>query len=433
MKPGKGSGFMSGSLFTYTGPADDNPWDEIDIEFLGKDTTFVSFNYFTDGVGGHEYEHHLGFDASSEYHTYAFEWLPDSITWFVDGAAVYTATQDIPTTPSRIMANVWVHDGSLSSWLGPVDSTAVPVTASYDWIRFTPAGEIDTTAPEAPVNLLANSVSGSQIDLSWESNGESDLDHYNVYREGVKVSESQENSFSDTGLSASTAYTYTVTAVDMSGNESPYSNEASAITQESSGDTTPPDAPVELAATVISDSEIDLTWDANQESDLAKYKIYRSTVGGSGYQFVGETQDLVFEDSGLSESTTYYYVITATDTSGNESPYSDEISATTESTGMDTTPPSAPVDLSASGRGPGKVSLNWDDNTEPDLSFYNIYRSTTSGSGYVLIGTAPGTIGDSWYQDSTGSSGVTYYWVVTAVDTSGNESPYSNESSVTVK
>ena len=433
MKPDKGSGFMSGSLFTYTGPTDGNPWDEIDIEFLGKDTEILSLNYFTDGVGGHEYEYHLGFDASLEYHTYAFEWLPDSITWFVDGVAIHTATQDIPSNPSRIMTNVWVHDGSVSSWLGPIDSTAVPVTASYDWIRFTPAGEVDTTAPEAPTSLTANSVSGSQIDLSWGSSGEPDFDHYNIYREGVKVAESTESSFSDTGLSASTAYTYTVTAVDTADNESPDSNEASATTQEGSGDTTPPAAPVELAASVLSDSEIVLTWDANQEPDTAKYGVYRSTVEGGGYQFVGETQDLVFVDTGLAGSTTYYYVITATDTSGNESLYSEEASTTTDATGMDATPPSTPVGLSASARGPGKASLNWEDNTEPDMNHYNVYRSETSGSGYLLIGTAPGTIGDSWYQDSTGSSGVTYYWVVAAVDTSGNESPYSNESSATVK
>ena len=53
MKPMKVDGTAS-TFFTYTGPSDNQPWDEIDIEFLGKDTTKVQFNYFTNGKGNHE-------------------------------------------------------------------------------------------------------------------------------------------------------------------------------------------------------------------------------------------------------------------------------------------------------------------------------------------------------------------------------------------
>ena len=134
MKPIKNNGVVS-SFFTYTGPSDSNPWDEIDIEFLGRDTTKMQLNYFTDGVGDHEYMHDLGFDASEEFHTYAFEWLPDSITWYVDGEAIYTATDNIPSTPGKVMMNVWPGTG-VDGWLKPFDGT-VPLTAEYDWIRVT--------------------------------------------------------------------------------------------------------------------------------------------------------------------------------------------------------------------------------------------------------------------------------------------------------
>ena len=66
MKAIKNDGVVS-SFFTYTGPSDNNPWDEIDIEILGKDTTKVQFNYFTDSKGNHEYLHDLGFDASEDF------------------------------------------------------------------------------------------------------------------------------------------------------------------------------------------------------------------------------------------------------------------------------------------------------------------------------------------------------------------------------
>lgn len=104
MKAIKNDGVVT-SFFTYTGPGDGTVWDEIDIEFLGKDTTKVQFNYFTNGVGGHEYLYSLGFDASEGFHQYGFLWLPDSITWYVDGNAVYTATDNIPSTPGKIMMN----------------------------------------------------------------------------------------------------------------------------------------------------------------------------------------------------------------------------------------------------------------------------------------------------------------------------------------
>ncbi len=138
MKPIKNDGVVS-SFFTYTGPSDNNPWDEIDIEFLGKDTTIVQFNYFTDSRGGHEHIYDLGFDASEDFHTYAFEWHEDKIVWFVDGVEVYSATDNIPVTPSKIMMNAWCGSG-VDGWLNAFDDSSLPLTAEYEWVRFTPFG-----------------------------------------------------------------------------------------------------------------------------------------------------------------------------------------------------------------------------------------------------------------------------------------------------
>ncbi len=129
----KNDGVVS-SFFTYTGPSENNPWDEIDIEILGKDTTKVQFNYYTNGVGEHEYFYDLGFDASEGFHTYGFDWQPDHITWYVDGEAVYTAYDNIPTTPGRIMMNVWPGTG-VDEWLAPYDGT-IPLTARYQWVTY---------------------------------------------------------------------------------------------------------------------------------------------------------------------------------------------------------------------------------------------------------------------------------------------------------
>ncbi len=137
MKAIKNDGVVS-SFFTYTGPSDNNPWDEIDVEILGKDTTKVQFNYFTNGVGNNEYVYDLGFDASEGYHTYGFDWKEDSITWYVDGEAVYKAETNIPSTPGKIMMNVWPGTG-VDSWLKPYDGTT-PLTAKYLWVTYNADG-----------------------------------------------------------------------------------------------------------------------------------------------------------------------------------------------------------------------------------------------------------------------------------------------------
>ncbi len=134
MKPAKNNGIVS-SFFTYTGPSDGTKWDEIDIEFLGKDTTKVQFNYYTNGQGNHEYVYNLGFDASQGFHQYGFLWLPGRITWYVDCKPVYTAYNNIPNTPGKIMMNLWNGKG-VDEWLNHYDGRT-PLTAQYDWFSYT--------------------------------------------------------------------------------------------------------------------------------------------------------------------------------------------------------------------------------------------------------------------------------------------------------
>jgi endoglucanase len=139
MKAIKNDGVVS-SFFTYTGPSDNKPWDEIDVEILGKDTTKVQFNYFTDSVGNHEFLYDLGFDASEDFHTYGFEWYEDKIVWTVDGEEVYTASETIPSNDGKIMMNAWCGTG-VDGWLNAFDDANLPLTAEYEWVSFTPFDE----------------------------------------------------------------------------------------------------------------------------------------------------------------------------------------------------------------------------------------------------------------------------------------------------
>jgi len=129
MKPIKNPGVVS-SFFTYS-----EDYDEIDIEFLGYDTTKVQFNYFNKGVGNNNaFLYDLGFDASESYHTYGFYWDQNSITWYVDDKPVYTASGNMPNSKSKIIFNVWPGKG-VDSWLKPYDG-ATPLHAYYDWASY---------------------------------------------------------------------------------------------------------------------------------------------------------------------------------------------------------------------------------------------------------------------------------------------------------
>jgi subtilisin family serine protease len=96
---------------------------------------------------------------------------------------------------------------------------------------------LDVTPPSEVTGLSVVTINSSELNLSWTANGESDLDYYNVYRSSsesafVKVGSSNINSYSDTGLSASTTYDYKVSAVDTSGNESDLSSQAPGTTSD---------------------------------------------------------------------------------------------------------------------------------------------------------------------------------------------------------
>ena len=162
MKPSANGGTAS-TFFVCTGPYDlkdgnPNPHDEIDIEFLGKDTTHVQFNFFVDGKGGNEYMYDLGFDASKEFHTYGFRWAEDSITWFVDGKPVYKVTTNksataasnvrivdkLPSTAGRILTNYWCGNERAWGWMGQYKGPVNDNGTEYQWIA--------TSAVGAPLN-----------------------------------------------------------------------------------------------------------------------------------------------------------------------------------------------------------------------------------------------------------------------------------------
>ena len=80
--------------------------------------------------------------------------------------------------------------------------------------------------------------------------------------------------------------------------------------------------------------------------------------------------------------------------------------------------------------GAGKIGLDWSDNTEPDLSHYDVHRSMVAGGPYEKVNTDP--VIESEYLDEGLEDETTYFYTVTALDIAGNESEKSEEASATV-
>jgi hypothetical protein len=151
-------------------------------------------------------------------------------------------------------------------------------------------------------------------------------------------------------------------------------------------------------------------------------EYYFTCTAGGGHDSGWQTSTS-YTDTGLSPSTTYTYTVLTRNlaqtifTGAASSP----ASATTNT---DTTPPAKPTGLTATA-GYAIVGLVWNNNSESDLAGYNVYRSTTSGSGYGKLNGA--LLTDLNYIDDINTTDITYYYVVTAVDTASNESNDSNE------
>ncbi len=203
-------------------------------------------------------------------------------------------------------------------------------------------------------------------------------------------------------------------------------------------DVTPPAIPTNFTATA-GDGNVLLSWNANSETDLHSYHLFKGTVDGGTvtYFFSVGKNTTSYTDNNVTNGTTYYYKINAGDTSNNQSVISAQVSATPTAP-IDVTRPATPTITSASAMQCG-VKLEWTQNTEPDLANYYIYRSKTSGftpslSKPMVTSNKIATVDKSLtqYNDITNvESNTVYYYKMSAVDNSGNESGYSSQATAT--
>ncbi len=273
------------------------------------------------------------------------------------------------------------------------------------------------TAPSAPVGLTATATSSSQIDLTWTA-GSTNETGFKVERGPTaagpfsQIAATTAPAYSDTGLSPATTYFYRVRATNAQG-DSPYSGTASAATFQSV-----PAAPTALAAAAASASQINLSWTDNSTNETG-FKVERASAAAGPFTQIATTTAASFSDSGLSEATTYYYRVRATNAAG-DSAYSNTASATTR-----VTLPAAPSALTAAAASASSISLAWTDNSLNETGF-KVERATAAAGPFTQIATTT----SASFSDSGLSEATTYYYRVCATNAAG-DSAYSNTASAT--
>jgi FtsP/CotA-like multicopper oxidase with cupredoxin domain len=344
-------------------------------------------------------------------------------------------TLAISSTPTGGNAILWAFGGSELHAMNPTDVSAPDYWNSnmsagdstgagggFQYIAiangkvYVPAGNtilaygsVNTcsAAPTAPGGLTATAISSNQVNLSWTASSSSCTGGvvYTIFRSttsGFTPSSSNQISsgvsgttFSDTSAAASTTYYYLVEGVNAGGS-SPASNQATATTPSNC---VPPAVPSGLAATATSSNVISLSWGASTTtcSSGVTYNVFRGTTSGftpsSGNQIGSGVTTASYVDSGLTASTSYFYLVEGVDT-GGASAASNQTSATTLAPGL-VCPRYAPgsvvaepLDLYSSG---GTLTVNLTYNTDTDSAGRTTYCFTMpNGTESPTLHVTPG-------------------------------------------
>ncbi|HEY4616821.1 MAG TPA: endonuclease [Flavobacterium sp.] len=329
----------------------------------------------------------------------------------------------------------------------------------------------DSQAPTAPTNLLASGTTDTTTTLSWTASTDNiGVTGYEVYQGAILQATSTGTSYTVTGLTASTAYSFSVKAKDAAGNSSNASNTVNVTTTStatlnycsSQGNST---ADEKIGKVVFGSISNTSTGTSGYENYTAlsttasrgtAYTItitpsWTSTVYSEGYAvFVDYNQNGLFTDAGeqvwtkatstaatasgsftipsnatlgttrMRVSMKYNGTPTACETFsyGQVEDYSVTISGGT----ADTTAPSAPTALAASGTTQTTTNLSWSVSTDNvGVTGYDVYRGTT------LLG----TVTSNSFSVTELSASTAYSFLVKAKDAAGNISSASNTLNVT--
>ncbi|MGX4583138.1 fibronectin type III domain-containing protein [Paenibacillus chitinolyticus] len=240
-------------------------------------------------------------------------------------ASTSYAVGDTVTYSGKTYQVVQPHT-SLNGWEPP----NVPAL----WKEVQGGGTVDNQAPTAPTGLkVSGTTTSTSITVAWNPSTDNvGVTGYDIYRDAALVGSVSGSTltYTNTGLTPNTAYSYTVKAKDAAGNVSAASSALSVTTLPTSGgsDTEAPTAPGNLVATGSTTSSVSLSWSAATDNvGVTQYEVYNN--GALAQTVTGLTATV----TGLSADTSYTFTVKAKDAAGNVSPASAAVTARTQPTG----------------------------------------------------------------------------------------------------
>jgi alpha-tubulin suppressor-like RCC1 family protein len=241
--------------------------------------------------------------------------------FYVDGVLYDTQNYSGPlpvTTSSVVIGGVNGFGPYHHAWVGDIDEVVIYNRSFAD----VEVQQLFGTG-NFPTGLQATAVSSSQVNLSWDASTNVEIVGYKLFRNGVQIATLAGNAtaFSDTPLATFTTYNYSISSFDAANNDSLQSPTVQVTTLPFGGGT----FPTGLAATAVSSSQVNLSWDASTNVEIVGYKLYRNgvqiaTLAGNATSF---------SDTPLAALTTYNYSISSFDAANNNSVQSPTVQVTT--------------------------------------------------------------------------------------------------------
>ncbi len=287
---------------------------------------------------------------------------------------------------------------------GPADTTAPTVVITTPTANSTVQGNLTingTASDNAALNKVEVAVDGASFNLA---NGLNNWTHQ-----------------IDTSQLSNGQHTVTAKATDNSNNES-----TASVTVNVQNDTIPPAPPANVTATATAHNQVNISWTASPDSDLAGYYVTRSTNDGP-YNTIQQVGKVVsYNDNAVTASNKYDYQLLAFDAAGNVSAPS-AVATTTTPAEPDTQAPAQPASLNANTVSSSQINLTWTASSDNvGVSGYDIYRSIGSNPAAKIT-----TVTATSYGDGSLSASTAYNYYVIARDAAGNSSLPSSTAQAT--
>jgi chitodextrinase len=275
----------------------------------------------------------------------------------------------------------------------------------------------DTQPPTPPSGFTQLSTTRDAVVLGWNpSSDDTRVVEYGVYRDLQRVATAAEPNVALAGLACGSTYAYAVDAADASGNRSPRSNvyvRTTSCATPPAADTTPPSTPTGLAASGVTQTGLALSWNASSDNvGVVGYDVYRNGAK------VASPTSTNLNQSSLACGSSYSFAVAARDAAGNTSSQA-QLSVSTSACSQppppvtDTTPPSTPTGLAASGVTQTGLALSWNASSDNvGVVGYDVYRNGAKVASPTSTN----------LNQSSLACGSSYSFAVAARDAAGNTS-----------